>query len=625
MNATRPTLRAGRVRRALLLALAAGACGSPSAADAAAQRAAALDAQAAAHAAAARQEAIQAEAALAAATRAAIAAPEGVTLVDAATAQFDPGASGGPLLREQAAFDVRHYRIEVAIDPASRHLQGHVELTAEMLAPSPLVALHLDQRLLVSAVSVQGRPVEFVHERGLVLATPAAPLQAGEMLHVAVDYAGTPREAPHAPWDGGFTWASSADGSPWFTTTCQGEGADLWWPCKDHPSDKPDTLDLFVTVPEPLFCASNGTLQSVTSRGDGTHTFHWHVAEPISNYNVALNVGPYVQLEATYLSVTGESVPVFFWVLPERRAEGVAFLPQVLDHLRFFEETLGPYPFRAEKYGVVQTPHLGMEHQTIIAYGNEFRAADPPLDDPPYDWLHHHELSHEWWGNLVTCRDWKDMWIHEGFGSYMQALYLERTYGSQAYQDAMQGYLHGLGHRRPVAPRASRDSQQIYFTDTGAPDNDIYSKGAWVLHTLRYVLGDEEFFSFLRRMAYPDERWERRTDGSQVRFVDTEDVRALAEQVAGEDLEWFFEVYLRQPELPRLEVRREADELHLAWQVPEGLRFPMPLPLELDGRLTRVLMPGGRAVVPVGAARVRIDPQARVLMRVDGSPDTAPR
>ena len=531
----------------------------------------------------------------------------------------DPGASGGPVLPAQAATDVQHYDLTLAVDPVTRTIAGRLEMTAEIIEPTHEVMLHLDDRLEVSRVAVQGTDREFEHFGGLIRVVLPGALHKGELLHVAVDYAGEPRTAPRAPWDGGFTWAQSADGSPWFTTTCQGEGADLWWPCEDHPNDKPETMDLRITVPEPLFCASNGTLQSVRPNGDGTQTFHWHIASPISNYNVALNVGPYVQLEATYASLAGVDVPVFFWVLPESKDQGEMFLPQILEHLRFFEETVGPYPFRHEKYGVVETPHLGMEHQTIIAYGNKFRPADGL--DGDYDWLHHHELSHEWWGNLVTCRDWKDMWIHEGFGTYMQALYLQRRFGEEAYRDEMRKNGRRLNHRRPVAPRESRDSKQIYFADDGSHDNDIYSKGSWVLHTLRFVMGDKDFFEALRRMAYPDPALEEVTDGSQVRFVDTEDFRALVEEITEEDYEWFFEVYLRQPELPVLVARRQGRDLSLRWQVPEGLRFPMPIQLDLDGRLMRVLMPSGRALVPVGENAVIVDPHDRVLFVLDdGSP-----
>jgi aminopeptidase N len=249
-----------------------------------------------------------------------------------------------------------------------------------------------------------------------------------------------------------------------------------------------------------------------------------------------------------------------------------------------------------------------MEHQTIIAYGNRFRHQD--FD---YDWLHHHELAHEWWGNLVTCRDWKDMWIHEGFGTYMQALYIERKNGPEDYRREMASKRRGINGGRAIAPRETQDSKQIYFGVGGVKDNDIYFKGSWVLHTLRWLIGDEAFFTALRRMCYPDPELEQVTDGSQVRFVDTEDFRAVAEQASGRDLGWFFELYLRRPEMPELVVRRDGSTLELEWKVPEGLEFPMPVPVKLGRKIERVELPGGTVTLHGIPRDVEVDPEERIL------------
>ena len=215
-----------------------------------------------------------------------------------------------------------------------------------------------------------------------------------------MEYGGQPRIAPNPPWDGGFTW-SEHNGTPWIATTCQGEGADIWWPCKDHPSDKPESMDLSFTLPEGIVVATNGDHVETTTE-NGKTTSRWHVSTPIANYTVALNAGPYTVLERTMKSVAGDEFPVRFWVLDDHAKQGEVLMDEILEHLEFFESTCGPYPFRGDKYGVVETPHLGMEHQSIIAYGNRF-SGDPNFD---YDWLHHHELAHEWWGNLVTAKDW---------------------------------------------------------------------------------------------------------------------------------------------------------------------------------------------------------------------------
>ena len=516
--------------------------------------------------------------------------------------------SGGPLRATQAAYDVLHYDLALEVDPAARSIAGTLAMRARAVAAAPVIELDLDQRLKVESVSSSEDVKASAHTAGRIRIEFERPLRVGEEFEVTVTYAGEPRTAPRPPWDGGFTWATTESGAPWIATSCQGEGADLWWPCKDHPSDKPETMDITVTLPADLFCASNGTLVSDETTGE-LRTLHWHVASPINNYSVALNIAPYEALTTEFESVGGETVPVTFWVLPEHLEQGRAILPEFLEHLAFMEEFCGPYPFRTEKYGVVETPHLGMEHQTIIAYGNQFR---PGRDG--FDWLHHHELSHEWWANLVTARDWKDLWLHEGFGTYMQSLYIERLHGSEAYLQHMRSKQRRLRNRRPIAPRASHDSKQIYFGLQGGADNDLYDKGACVLHTLRWVLGDEAFFTTLRRMAYPTEELERVTDGSQVRFAGTDDLRMLAEAYSQQDLVWFFEVYLRHAELPRLTARREGSELVLAWETPFPTAFPMPVPVRVGDEIVRVEMPlVGEQRLELGDAEFELDPEGWLL------------
>jgi len=208
-------------------------------------------------------------------------------------------ASGGALVPQQAAYDVVHYDLDVRVDPGARRIDGKLAMRARVLEPLSEVVLDLDGRLDVAAVSVGSGDVPFEHGQGRIRVPLREPLPEGSQLEVTVEYGGRPRTAPRPPWDGGFTWARSKDGRPWIATSCQGEGADRWWPCNDHASDKPETIHLHVTVPKGLVCASNGVLRSVTREGS-TRTFHWHVASPISNYNVALNIGPYQVIERTY-------------------------------------------------------------------------------------------------------------------------------------------------------------------------------------------------------------------------------------------------------------------------------------------------------------------------------------
>jgi aminopeptidase N len=530
----------------------------------------------------------------------------GVTLLSglALPAQEARNVSGGVLIPEQACYDVEHYDLTVSIDPASRLLVGKLSMRAKLLVDTPKLALDLDPAYTVDEVRLDGEMVEFAHREGRIWIAPKEALLARPQLVVAVSYAGVPPEAKNPPWQGGFTWKQTKDGKPWIATSCQGEGADLWWPCKDHPSDKANTIDLRVTVPQGLVVASNGVQQGDPVENGKQWTFHWHVASPISNYNLALNIAPYVELRDNFTCIDGTVMPIRFFVLPESEAKAKLCMPQFLDHIRVFEEILGPYPFRAEKYGIAETPHLGMEHQTIIAYGNGF-------GDEQWDWLHNHELAHEWWGNLVTCRDWKDMWIHEGFGTYMQALYRERRFGRKAYQEEMRSAV--ALNRAPVAPRDSKTTFEIYFGNGGS--NDIYKKGSWILHTLRWQLGDEAFFRVLHEFCYPTEQQEKATDGSQCRFVDTEEFVALCSRIAGEDLGWFFELYLRQPVLPKLVAQKVGDWLELQWQTPNDLPFAVPAPVGVSGKEVRVPMVGGKGRLEIGDAEFVLDPEHRVLLQ----------
>ncbi|HWV56830.1 MAG TPA: M1 family metallopeptidase [Longimicrobiales bacterium] len=533
-----------------------------------------------------------------------------------AARQVDIYDSGGPISPEQASFDVTFYDLAITVDPETRTIEGTGTTVARIVNPTATIVLDLDTLLTVSeVVSVQegnARALTWNRQAGKLRIDLGRTAGAGETVTVRVAYGGAPRVAPYPPWDGGFVWRTTQSGDPWIATANQGEGPDVWWPAKDHVSDKPDSMAIHVTVPEPLVVATNGRLRNVVDNGNGARTYNWFVSTPISAYNVALNIAPYVVLEAEHQSVTGERFPVVFYVLPEDEARGRELLPEILEHLAFFEEYFGPYPFRADKYGVAQTPHLGMEHQTIIAYGANFNpGAMTGGRNWGFDALHHHELAHEWFGNVMTNADWKDMWLHEGFGTYTQALYAERLGGEELYRAYMADQRRGMANRYPVAPRESRTSGQIYF-DAGG---DIYGKGAWVLHTLRYLIGDNALLLAMRRLVYPDAALERVTNGSHVHFATTDDFQRIAEEISGRDLGWFFEVYVRQPELPRLVAERNGTTLRIGWEVPGGLPFPMPVEVFIDGDIRKAEVPaGGFATmeVPENAA-VAVDPNDWIL------------
>ncbi len=514
--------------------------------------------------------------------------------------------SGGPIMPEQGAYDVTFYDLDVRVYPDERSIEGKVLIQADVVHPMNELVVDLDTTLRIVRATEGDVSCPVIRNEGKVHVQLGRTRQRGEVVRIVVHYEGKPRVAPRAPWDGGFDWKKTPSGAHWIATSCQTEGADLWWPNKDHVSDEPDSMAIHVRVPDPLVVASNGRLRDTEAHDDGTTTYHWFVSTPINNYNVALNIAPYRTIEEEMESVTGETFPVVFYVLPEDYEKGKEFFPQIIEHLTFFEKYLGPYPFRADKYGVAQTPHLGMEHQTIIAYGAGFRNDAMTGRDWGFDALHHHELAHEWWGNLVTNSDWKDMWIHEGFGSYMQALYIEELSGAEEYQAYMLRSRF-FSDQLPIAPSEGKSSEQIYQ----AP---IYTKGAWVLHTLRYLIGDEDFFAALRKMTYPTEELAQATDGSQCRFVATKDFILICEDVSGMDLGWFFDAYVRQAEIPTMNSRVADNTLTLAWEMPEGMDFPMPIDVEIDGEIRRVNVPA-TIDLPAGSKPV-VDPNNWVLLQL---------
>ncbi len=527
-------------------------------------------------------------------------------------AQVDILDTSGPLMSEQAAYDVKFYDLDLKVHPDKRFIEGHLVMDVDIVHPTDWVVIDLDTTFAIHDISEikEGDmvfPKIWKRSNGKIWINLNDTRQAGQKVSLMIVYSGKPRIAKRPPWDGGFTWAKTKSGDHWITTTCQGEGADIWWPNKDHVSDKPDSMKLHINVPNGLVVATNGRMVSNIQNPDGTNTWNWAITTPISNYNVSLNIAPYKIIQEQLQSVSGHSFPVFFYVLPEDYKKGQQFMSEIIEHLKWFESILGPYPFQQDKYGVVQTPHLGMEHQSIIAYGANFKnGAMTGGRDWGFDALHQHELAHEWWGNLVTNSDWKDMWIHEGFGSYMQPLYAEHLNGKKAYHKYMNSMR--FQNRYPIAPYSSKTGKEIYR----AP---IYTKGAWVLHTLRYLIGDKDFFKALKKMAYPNGF--DQLDGSQVRFVTTEDFITIVNQVTGKDYHWFFDIYVRQARAPVLISNVGKGKLKLRWKTPDNRPFPMPVDVKLGDTVTRYEIPAEGLIIPFKkGAKPEVDPDRWILMDV---------
>ncbi|WP_235561774.1 MULTISPECIES: M1 family metallopeptidase [unclassified Brevundimonas] len=530
-----------------------------------------------------------------------------------------------PRTPEQLAMVFDRADLSIKVIPDDKAIDAIAVLDFTAAAPLAAVVVELDTLLTVSSVQVDGREVpagDWTNPEGRMTIPLPRPLAAGEKVSVRIAYAGQPRVAPHAPWDGGFVWANTADGTPWIATAVQPEGCDLFWPCIDSPLAEPKRVDLHITVPSNLSAPSNGRFLGTVDHGDGWTTWNWSAANP-NTYAIALNIGPYVELKADYRSRFGNTVPLSYWHLrSDDPVKAQALFDQFAPMMDFYEATVGPYPFGDEKMGVVETPHLGMEHQTINAYGNEYK-----LDGRGFDWLLHHELSHEWFGNQLTNRNADDMWLHEGFGSYMQPLYDRWLNGERFLQASLLEQRRDLKNKFPVVSGTEKSEDEVYKGDVG-PGLDIYNKGSLIAHSLRMLIGDEAFFRSVTRIVYGTAT--PRPGAFEPRYGTTDELLAIVNEEAGRDLTWFFRGYLYNAALPDLTQTRDGGDLMLEWVTGDGGIFPMPVEIEIDGRRQTVAMTGGRGRIaaPTGA-HVLIDPDNKVLRRLDfieawqaaGSPD----
>ncbi|NVK57126.1 MAG: M1 family metallopeptidase [Alteromonadaceae bacterium] len=521
--------------------------------------------------------------------------------------------SGGkvPLLQQGAT--VKHAELRFEFDFANERLMGNATLTLDNPNPQSALSVDLDTVFTIDSVTVNGETIpasQISNKDGELIITPTTPLQYPASVNIT--YHGHPRTPLNAPWDGGLMWEKTPDGEPWLATAVQGEGCDLFWPCIDQPQGEPERADLYFTVPKGLVAASNGVLQSKTE-SDASVTWHWQTKSAHNTYGIAINIGPYKVIEDTYQSVYGNSYPIVYYHLPGNDERAQQLFNEIPAMLTFFERMIGPYPFADEKVGVVQTPHLGMEHQTINAYGNDYKK-----DEFGFDWLLQHEFAHEYFGNQVTNDNWDHMWIHEGLGSYMQPLYAQYLNGDVAYKSYLNKQRKGLINTHPMVSNKTMEVEQVYEKGVG-PALDIYYKGAWIMHSLRYLIGDEAFFAAIKELVYGTAH--PRPGNFTTLYRNTNDFIDIVNNKTGEDLSWFFNVYLFQPELPELMQTRTSERLTLAWETAGNRPFPMPVEVSVNGEIVTLALPSDNSVAVSPMDVVIVDPFSKLLRyeaRYDG-------
>jgi aminopeptidase N len=351
-------------------------------------------------------------------------------------------------------------------------------------------------------------------------------------------------------------------------------------------------------------CASNGRFTGTTKNSDSTTTYHWFVSTPINNYNVTINIADYSVIERTYTSVNGDSIPFYFWVLPKYYETAVNHMDVFEKEFSFLESICGPYPFRTDKLGWAHTPYWGMEHQTIIAYGHNFS-----VNGWGYDYIHYHELAHEWWGNLITAKDWSDVWIHEGLATYMEALYVEHLSGREEYHQFMELKKPFDNHSFPLAPEESYTAEQAFSR------LNSYSRGAAVMHTLRYHVGDDNFFKLLKHWAYPDSNDYDNTNGRLCRILSTEDMKEEAQEITGVNLNPFFNAFFRQASYPVLKVVRSTNHTEFTWETESSVFLDVDVPIRVNGEDMIVDMKKADGTANISKDdELEIDPIGWILM-----------
>lgn len=523
----------------------------------------------------------------------------------------------------RTAYDVKEYRIELLVDPEAQTIRGFGGVAGVVTADSlASVVLDLEHHLAVQSVArvdgdlflnelPQSRPLKWERRADQVEVALEEPLKRGDRFQLAVAYAGRPLRVDDF---NGFQWSKTPSGAPWIASSCQTIGAHTWFPCKAsyfHPEDKPDRVAVNVTAPSSLIVASNGRLIDVAKSGPLT-TWRWRLDHPIPDYSIAIDLAPFVVIEdEVELPGLPRKLPLRYYVLPESEAKARKQFAQVPELLRFFSEKFGPYPFPDDKFALVETPIWGMEHATLISYGNSFPdairdtgAIDPyELRNKLYDYVLVHETAHEWWGNAISCRSWGDFWIHEGFACYAETLWVEHLHGLNAALDFMQEKRRGLSDLTTVwRPRHANAGE--------AWDTQMYDKGAWLLQMLRYVIGDEAFFASIRDFV---------TD-SRLRYATatSEEFQAICEKHAGVSLRSFFQPWLYGTRWPSYTVHRpklEGVKATVAIECKSGGQFPFEMPLDVEAVLTDGSRVKKRVKLVKGANSVTIEapsPIARV-------------
>ncbi|HWW38324.1 M1 family metallopeptidase [Pedobacter sp.] len=474
----------------------------------------------------------------------------------------------GTLTSLRTCYDLTYYHLDVLIDIDQKSISGSNEFVFNATQDFKRLQFDLFSNLKVEKVIYQNQELPFTREFNAVFVTFPKTIRKGSKDRFTVFYSGHPIVARNAPWDGGFIFAKDKSGKPWVSVACQGLGASCWWPNKDHQSDEVDSMLVSIRVPEGLKEVSNGRLRSIQKQADGTVKFNWFISNPINNYNVTFYIGDYAHWTDEYQGENGK-LTLDYWALRQDSAQAKPHWDQdVKPMLQCFEHWFGPYPFYSDGYKLVEAPHLGMEHQSAVAYGNQFKMGYLGKDlsgtgwGLKFDFITVHESGHEWFGNNITSKDIADMWIHESFTNYSEALFTECKNGKAAGEDYVIGIRHNIANDIPII-----GSYGVNKEGSG----DMYYKGANMVHIIRQLIGnDEKFRAILRGL---NKTFYHKT-------VTTAEVENFIAEQSGLKLQKIFDQYLRHATIPELEYRINGKQLSYRWKA-EVKDFDMPVKVTL--------------------------------------------
>jgi aminopeptidase N len=478
----------------------------------------------------------------------------------------------GSITPEREWWDLTYYHLDIKVEPDKKFISGSNTVGYKVLKSNKLMQIDLQEPMKITSVVADGKSLKFNRDGNAYFIELKQKQKKNDINYIKINYEGFPKEAIRAPWDGGLSWTRDDNGNHFIATSCQGLGASVWWPNKDHMYDEVDSMLISVNVPKNLTNVSNGRLRKVTEHNNDTKTFDWFVTNPINNYGVNINIGDYVSFSEVFKGEKGD-LDIDNYVLSYNLEKAKEQFKQVPMMIEAFEHWFGPYPFYEDSFKMVEVPYLGMEHQSSITYGNKYQNGYLGRDlsgsgwGLKFDYIIIHEGGHEWFANNITYKDIADMWIHEGFTCYSENLYVDYFFGKEASAEYVIGTRRGISNRKSIIG-------QYDINREGS--GDMYSKGANLLHTLR-------------QLAKDDEIWRQTLRGLNKVFyhstVTTAEIEEYISESIGMDLSKIFDQYLRDYRVPVLEYEITNGVLMYRWNdVIDG--FDMPVEVIIDGKNT---------------------------------------